>query len=86
MEIAGNDLAPAVLRVSPAVARVKEKLESSGLGPVQVSGAGSTLYKLFDDKDAAVHAAGEVTRGGSSATAMVVGGPVGPQPIVSEEY
>lgn len=48
-----NDLEPAVFRVAPEVGRVKRYLAESGCGAFLVSGAGSTLFRLFDTWDAA---------------------------------
>jgi len=48
-----NDLEPAVLRVSPKMARACNRLDGLGAGPWRVSGAGSTLFRLFDRADAA---------------------------------
>lgn len=81
-----NQLEPAVLRVSPAVAQTRADLERLGVGPMRVSGAGSTLYRLFDEKQAACRIADEVVNRGIGAAATVVACPVGPSPLVNEEY
>lgn len=88
-EISGllvNDLEPAVFRVSPAVARAAEALDRAHIGPVRVTGAGSTLYRLFDEKEGARQAAADIERLQLDVTTKVVAAPVGPSPIVSEEY
>jgi len=49
-----NDLEPAVFRVSPEVEECCARLEGIGLGKrVRVAGAGSVLYLLEDDQEAA---------------------------------
>lgn len=48
-----NDLEPAVFRVAPAVGEVHRTLTAAGLGPLRVSGAGSVLVRLFDDRNGA---------------------------------
>ncbi len=56
----GNHLEAAVFKVSPEVARVHGMVNQSGLGPMRVTGAGSTLYRLFDDKEIADRIAAKV--------------------------
>ncbi len=80
-----NQLEPAVFRVSATVARAHEELNRAGLGPMRVSGAGSALYRLFDDKETACHAASKVEDLGMGITTWVVAVPAGPGPIVGEE-
>ena len=80
-----NDLEPAGFRVSPAVARAHEKLNCAGLGPMRVSGAGSTLYRLFDEKEAACRAASEIEALEIGVTTSVVAAPAGPGSWVKEE-
>ncbi len=49
-----NDLEAAVFRVSPAVKQCFDRLQTSGFaGRVRVTGAGSVLYVLEDDRDTA---------------------------------
>ena len=56
----GNHLEAAVFKVSPEVARVHGMVNQLGLGPMRVTGAGSTLYRLFDDKENAGRIAARV--------------------------
>jgi 4-diphosphocytidyl-2-C-methyl-D-erythritol kinase len=49
-----NQLEPAVFRTSPRLAELRNSLEQdAGVGPLRVSGSGSTLFRLFDDAAAA---------------------------------
>jgi 4-diphosphocytidyl-2-C-methyl-D-erythritol kinase len=83
--LVSNQLAPAVFRVAPAVAQVYEQLNRAGLGPVRVTGAGSTLYRLFDDQEAAGRAAQKVDDLQLRVATVVVAAPVGPGSMVNEE-
>lgn len=58
-----NDLEPAVFRVCPAVERLYNQVRGMGLR-VRVSGAGSTLFALFDERQAAGEAAAGLRRAG----------------------
>lgn len=80
-----NQLEPAVFRVCPLVECVRNDLRRFGLGTMRVSGAGSTLYRLFDREEDAKGVAEEITRQGIGTWAKVVAAPVGQQPIVIEE-
>ena len=62
-ELAVNDLEPAVFRVCPAVERLYDRVRAMGLH-VRVSGAGSTLFALFDQQQAAAEATAELRRAG----------------------
>lgn len=81
-----NHLEPAVFRVSPTVQNAYEELQRAGLGPMRVSGAGSTLYRLFDDKEGACHAARKIDDMPMGLRTLVVAAPAGPGFAVSEEY
>lgn len=61
--LAVNDLEPAVFRICPAVERLHDCVRATGLH-VRVSGAGSTLFALFDQQKAAAEAAAELRRSG----------------------
>lgn len=74
--LAFNDLEPAVFRVAPEVARLREGLERAGFGPFRVSGAGSTLFRLFDDPQAARIVAAELNQRGLGTHHVVVEAPV----------
>ncbi|UCC31718.1 MAG: 4-(cytidine 5'-diphospho)-2-C-methyl-D-erythritol kinase [Phycisphaerales bacterium] len=80
-----NHLEPAVLRVSPAVARIYDELNRAGLGPICITGAGSTLYRLFDQEQAAHRVQRRVSDLRIGVTTSVVAAPVGPASIASEE-
>jgi len=84
-QLAFNDLEPAVFRVAPKVFEVKEALDRRGWGPTRVSGAGSTLYRLFDEQASAFHAAAEIRRLGIADRVEVVAAPVGPQSLEIKE-
>ena len=81
-----NHLEPAVFRVSPAVQNAYEVLQRTGLGPMRVSGAGSTLYRLFDDKEGACRAARKIDDMPMGLRTSVVAAPAGPGFAISEEY
>ena len=72
-----NHLEPAVFRVSPAVARTAELLKRLGGGPMRVTGAGSTFYQLFDDRDAACRRARKIEELNIGITTAVVAAPAG---------
>lgn len=74
--LAFNELEPAVFRVAPAVGRLHEGLERAGFGPFRVSGAGSTLFRLFDDCLAAQDVAAELNQRGLGTHHVVVEAPV----------
>ena len=80
-----NHLEPAVFRVSPVVARAYEEVNRAGLGPMRVSGAGSTLYRLFDEEKEASRAARQIEDLQIGMTTLVVAAPAGPGLMVSEE-
>ena len=71
-----NHLEPAVFRVASRVGRVHADLQRRGHGPLRVSGAGSVLYKLFDNHQVANEAADRVAQEGFGITTMVVAAPV----------
>ena len=70
-----NDLEQAVFRVSPTVGGVFEALNQEGLGPMRVSGAGSTLFRLFDEQTAAIQTARAIEALGLGTECLVVAGP-----------
>ncbi|MHC4696133.1 MAG: 4-(cytidine 5'-diphospho)-2-C-methyl-D-erythritol kinase [Planctomycetota bacterium] len=81
----GNHLQQAVFRVSPHVAEIHHRLDQSGFGPMTISGAGSTMYRLFDNKDEACHVAREIEAKGPDVVTTVVAAPVGQDPIEMRE-
>ena len=72
-----NHLTPAVFRVSPPVARANDELNQAGLGPMHVTGTGSTLYRLFDEREAACGAASRIEELQLGVTTAVVAAPAG---------
>ena len=80
-----NHLEPAVFRVSSDVARAHQALNRLGFPSIRVSGAGSALYLLFDEQQAAMEAAERVKRQGDGLTTMVVAAPAGESTILYEE-
>ena len=80
-----NHLEPAVFRVSSDVARAHQALNRLGFPSIRVSGAGSALYLLFDEQQAAMEAAERVKRQGNGLTTMVVAAPAGESTILYEE-
>jgi 4-diphosphocytidyl-2-C-methyl-D-erythritol kinase len=76
--IALNDLEPPVARRHPAIARIVKALGSCGARHAAMSGSGSAVFGLFDQRRQAEHAARSLSkdraisgRGGSLATALV---------------
>jgi len=76
-----NHLEPAVFRVSPHVHSVFSELNRTGAGPFRVSGAGSTLFRLLDDKDAAYDLMKWIGTLGLDLRASVVAAPAEPDSI-----
>ena len=79
-----NQLEPAVFRVAPVVASMFEELHLRGHGPFRVSGAGSVMYKLFDEETAAQEAADKVAKECTHVTTMVVAAPTSFTPLTKE--
>jgi len=80
-----NDLEKAVYRVAPGVAEAARRVEGLGIGPVRVSGAGSTLFGLFDDRDDAERAARRWMDCNMGMGTAVVATPVASGPVYNEE-
>jgi 4-diphosphocytidyl-2-C-methyl-D-erythritol kinase len=80
-----NHLEPAVFRVSPGVADARDALNRAGHGPMRVTGAGSTLYRLFDEEEDAASAARRIVDLHKGVRASVVAAPIGPTSVFSEE-
>jgi 4-diphosphocytidyl-2-C-methyl-D-erythritol kinase len=85
MALSRNDLEPAVFRVSSETAGVFSELNRRGLGPIRVSGAGSVMYRLFDDIDDARAVAARVRERGMNVRTEVVAVPAGPAPVLCKE-
>lgn len=73
MAAAFNDLEPAVFRVCPRVSDLHRRASGVLERPVRVSGAGSTVFTLFDDRPAAENAVALLANAGMR-TALVTGG------------
>jgi len=80
-----NDLEPAVFEVAPRVRQAFDAVHALRLGTFRVSGAGSTLYRLFDEEGAARHAAGIIKAEGIGENTVVATAPFGAEPIQIEE-
>ncbi len=80
-----NDLEAAVFRVSPTVAHVYDELNRLGIGPMRISGAGSALYRLFDERAEACEAASRIEAEDPRVETTVVAVPVGKHNMVSKE-
>jgi 4-diphosphocytidyl-2-C-methyl-D-erythritol kinase len=52
-----NDFASVVFEHYPVVREVRDALDASGATFVSLSGSGSAVYALFEERDAAVRAA-----------------------------
>ena len=85
MATLSNHLEPAVFRVSPKVAEAYRALHQAGLGPMRISGAGSTLYRLFNDRETACRVADEIDDLRIGIKAVVTAAPTGPGSVVSED-
>ena len=85
MNMTFNDLEPAVFDVAPCVHRAFDAVNALGLGTFRVSGAGSTLYRLYDEEDAARHAAGIIEAESIGENTVVAAAPIGAGPIQIEE-
>jgi 4-diphosphocytidyl-2-C-methyl-D-erythritol kinase len=85
MPMLSNHLEAAVFRVSPTVACAHSELKRLEIGPIRISGAGSTLFRLFDDPETARHAADRIDKHGIGLRTSVVAAPVGESPILDKE-
>ncbi|MCH7813913.1 MAG: hypothetical protein IID40_07825, partial [Planctomycetes bacterium] len=68
-----NDLEPAVFRVCPAIEPMFRRVEQAGIGPIRISGAGSTFFALFDERETAQDAARELEQQGYRTAVAGVG-------------
>lgn len=76
-----NRLEPAVFRVSPKVAELRDRLNELDCGPMRVSGAGSTLFCIHDTEEAARRAAATIEEHCTDADVHVAKAPVAESPI-----
>jgi hypothetical protein len=81
----GNQLEPAVFRVAPHVRIVFDQLSKWEVGRVCVSGAGSTLFVLFDDQAQARKVGRRIEARGIAAGTLVVRAPSVPPPPQLQE-
>lgn len=77
MALCRNGLESAVARVAPRVTAWQNKLESHGFGCMRISGAGSVLFRLFDEETPARSAASAIAQQFPTLTTLVVSAPVG---------
>jgi len=61
-ELLVNDLAAVAMRHHPEIAKLKAILEELGARGAAMSGSGGAVFGIFDDAEAAAHAAGEAAR------------------------
>ena len=55
-----NDLEAAAFDVTPALRQLVERVTGVGLGPIRMTGSGSTLFRLFENESSATHFASHV--------------------------
>jgi 4-diphosphocytidyl-2-C-methyl-D-erythritol kinase len=60
MEVLENDFLPVVESAYPIVAMLRSHLDRAGACATSMSGSGSTVYGLFDDRNAALKAQREL--------------------------
>jgi len=72
-----NDLEPAVWRVAPVVGEVHRAIEMAKLGPFRISGAGSTLFRLFDTSEAAQDIAHRIAKLDLGVRSLIAAVPTG---------
>lgn len=85
MELTYNDLEPAVFQLAPEVYSAFHAIDRLNVGAFRVSGAGSTLFRLYDEEAAARSAARIIEGEISNLTTRVVAAPVGVGPIRTKE-
>ena len=81
-----NDLEPAVFRVAPDVERAKRYLDGAGFGGFRVSGAGSTLFRLFDTWETAHRVQQVLVNNPFGCGCVLVPVPVRPGPVIQGEF
>jgi 4-diphosphocytidyl-2C-methyl-D-erythritol kinase len=55
-----NDLEPPAFAISPALAALRQDIETALAQPVRMSGSGSSLFTLYDTKKEATAAGGQI--------------------------
>ena len=83
--LSSNHLEAAVFRVCPRVAKAHRALLALDVASVRVSGAGSTLFMLFDDRDEACKTDTIIQNLGLGARTWVLRAPVGERCTVDRE-
>ena len=63
-EVLENDFTPAVERAYPIVAELRSQLDQAGARATSMSGSGSTVYGIFDDRKTASQAQSALQRQG----------------------
>jgi 4-diphosphocytidyl-2-C-methyl-D-erythritol kinase len=81
-----NDLEPAVFRVCPKIGELSDTLHALNPGPFRVCGAGSTFFRLFDDRDEARRTARIIEERIPQLRCLVAAGPVNVGNITFEEH
>lgn len=81
-----NDLEPAVFRIAPEVERVKRYLDAMRIGDFRVSGAGSTLFRLFDTWETANRVQQVLVDNPFGCGCVLVPAPVRPGPVIHGEF
>jgi 4-diphosphocytidyl-2-C-methyl-D-erythritol kinase len=85
MPLLSNDLEPAIRRVAPRVGDAFDEIHRAGLGPMRVSGAGSTFFRLFDHQEEADEIAKRINSVCNDVKTTIVAAPVGPGRVQTEE-
>jgi len=80
-----NGLERAAFRVCPALEDLRDKLRPLDVGPLRMSGSGSTLYRLYDDPTVARQAARTIRENVPRVKTHVASAPIGLSPVFSEE-
>lgn len=80
-----NELELAIFRVAPKVEQVQRKLWELGLGEFRVSGAGSALFRLFDEEADARDAADRIRSSHLGVDTVVTTGPTGADALEFKE-
>ncbi len=79
--LCSNDLEPAVFHVAPEVHGLWEAVRESGAEHARVSGAGQTIFVLFDERDEAESFRSKLHSSGIGTGAVVVKAPAAPLAI-----
>jgi 4-diphosphocytidyl-2-C-methyl-D-erythritol kinase len=64
VELIENDFQPIVERAKPIVAETREQLLAAGAAIASLTGSGSAVYGIFDDRTAAASAHSQLTAKG----------------------